>query len=83
MMRQGHSGAASSRNLEQQVYELASRQDGVLTASDLVIELGLKKKTAQKLLETLTVEDGTNISMEVRDDGVLVYEFLELKHRRT
>lgn len=80
MMLHGRSSTGTSRNLEQQVYELASRQKGVLTASDLVVNLGMTAKNARNLLEKLTVEDGTNVSMEVRDDGVLVYEFLELKN---
>ncbi len=83
MIHRNRRDVGTSRNLEQKVYELASRQDGVLTTSDLVLHLGMKTKNARKLLEKLTVEDGTNVSMEVRDDGVLVYEFLDLKTRRS
>lgn len=58
------------------IYRLAKRLNGRLTVSDVVIETGLGTEDAEQLLRSLT--DSLRVRMEVSDDGVVVYEFVEL-----
>lgn len=58
-----------------EVFRLAKRYAGVLTVSDVVSELGIDPKEAEKLLEGLT--DGQRVDMEVDRDGVPRYVFRE------
>ena len=55
---------------------LALNNSGVLTATDVVIATGLSIKQAEETLNSMV--DGYRIKMEVRDSGIIVYEFPEL-----
>ncbi len=59
------------------IYRLAKRLKGRLTASDVVIETGMGSTDAEKLLQAMT--DGWRVRMEVSPDGMVVYEFVELR----
>src|SRR6056297_1989757 len=66
-------------SLETSVYRLASKLDGTITVSDVVTEMGIEPKRAEKMLETMA--DGVRVRMEVDDAGIVYYEFPELKPR--
>lgn len=61
------------------IYRLAKRLKGRLTVSDVVIETGMGIEDAEQLLRSMT--DSLRVRMEVLDDGVVVYEFVELMEK--
>ncbi|MEE8441918.1 MAG: hypothetical protein V3S41_09365 [Spirochaetia bacterium] len=61
---------------EVRIYRLAGRLGGVLTVSDVVVEIGCSVAAAEALLQHIT--DGVRVRMEVLDDGRVRYEFPEL-----
>ena len=72
---------APRRNrLENRVFRLAYRLGGRLTVSDLVVDLDFGIEEAERFLNQLV--DSTRITMEVRDDGLVYYEFPEIIARR-
>ena len=66
--------------LENRVFRLAYRLGGRLTVSDLVVDLDFSIEEAERFLNQLV--DSTRITMEVRDDGLVYYEFPEIIARR-
>ena len=61
---------------EADIYRLAHKFSGYLTVSDVVIHLGFTPREAEHLLENMT--DGLRVRMEVKDNGLIVYEFAEV-----
>jgi len=59
-----------------QIYKLAYKLKGRLTVSDIVIETGLDVEEAEQLIQSMV--DNQRVRMEVRDDGIIVYEFPEI-----
>ncbi|MCK4516859.1 MAG: hypothetical protein KAU31_16470, partial [Spirochaetaceae bacterium] len=59
------------------IYRLAKLLKGRLTVSDVVVETGMGSTDAEKLLQAMT--DGWRVRMEVSPDGMVVYEFAELR----
>tara|TARA_B100000614_G_scaffold110072_1_gene98786 strand:+ start:548 stop:931 length:384 start_codon:yes stop_codon:yes gene_type:complete len=59
------------------LYRLASRHGGVITVSTVVIDLGVTPAEAEEALQAIA--DEIRVRMEVRDDGRVVYRFLELE----
>ena len=66
--------------LENRVFRLAYRLGGRLTVSDLVVDLDFSIEEAESFLNQLV--DSTRVTMEVRDDGLVYYEFPEIIARR-
>ena len=66
---------------ETRIYRLAMRQGGRLTVSDVVVQLGITAHEAENMLNGIT--DGTRVRMEVSNDGVVTYEFVELQREKT
>ena len=66
--------------LENRVFRLAYRLGGRLTVSDLVVDLDLGIDEAESFLNRLV--DSTRVTIEVRDDGLVYYEFPEIIARR-
>lgn len=62
---------------ETEIYRLAKKLNGKVTVSDIVTELGLEPKQAEKILESMT--DGMRVRMEVEEDGMVYYLFPELQ----
>ena len=78
---QPHSGRRENRGrLENRVFRLAYRLGGRLTVSDLVVDLDFGIEEAESFLSRLV--DSTRVTMEVRDDGLVYYEFPEIIARR-
>ncbi|HUW40050.1 MAG TPA: hypothetical protein VMV90_03500 [Rectinemataceae bacterium] len=67
-------------SLETRIFRLANRLEGRVTVSDLVVHLGLPSAEAEKELNRLI--SGQRVQMNVEEDGVIVYEFTELKRKR-
>ncbi|ADK81485.1 hypothetical protein [Sediminispirochaeta smaragdinae] len=72
---------AIDRNLRASLYRLADRQKGKLTVSDVVIETGIAVQEAEKILQAMV--DNQHVRMEVRDDGIIYYEFPEIMDKYT
>lgn len=73
------SDRGSAAALEARVFRLAHRGKGRLTVSDVVVEMGLSVADAEELLQGMV--DNVRVRMEVRENGVVVYEFPELLDR--
>ena len=65
---------------ENRVFRLAYKLGGRLTVSDLVVDLDFSIEEAESFLNQLV--DSTRVTMEVRDDGLVYYEFPEIIARR-
>ena len=65
---------------EVRVFRLANRLGGRLTVSDVVVDMDLSIAEAEALLDQLV--DNARVTMEVRDDGLVFYEFPEIIARR-
>ena len=59
---------------------LATRRDGVLTVTDVAAELDLTIPAAEKIM--IGMDDGFRVRSDITDDGVLYYEFPEVRHRK-
>jgi hypothetical protein len=66
--------------LQHEVIALAFDHDGVLTVTDVVADLNYTIKLAEQVLSSL--EDGVRITSNVTDEGIIVYEFREVIHRK-
>ncbi len=62
---------------ETEIYRLAVKHNGKITVSEVVTELGLEPKKAEKILESMT--DGMRVRMDVDENGMVTYSFPELK----
>lgn len=62
--------------LQLPVLQLAGRKGGQLTVTEVAAELGWTMRRAEKVLQSM--DDGLRVNSEVTDEGVIVYEFLEL-----
>lgn len=62
--------------LETALLRVAEKHGAVLTASDAARELGISVQDADRALTRMS--DGTRVSLEVDDEGLIRYEFREL-----
>lgn len=67
-------------SLAQRVLLMAGERDGVLTVTEVATELNLSIAAAEKLL--LDMDDGLRVRSEVSDEGVIFFEFPELRHQK-
>ena len=67
---------ARRRQLEPRIFQLAHRLHGLLTVSDVVVETGATAAEVEQMLQALV--DNNRVRMEVRDDGIIFYEFPEI-----
>ncbi|HYJ79175.1 MAG TPA: hypothetical protein VEW03_06225 [Longimicrobiaceae bacterium] len=65
------------QSLQLPVIQLAARKGGRLTVTDVATEMGWPLPRAEKVLNSL--EDGLRVMSDITDDGVIVYDFLELR----
>lgn len=72
--------AALRHALERRVLHLATVRGGTLTATEVASHLDLSLTAAEGVL--IGMDDGFRVRSEVTDEGVLVFEFPELRHRR-
>ena len=71
---------ATSARLENRIFRLAYRLGGRLTVSDLLVDTNLTSAEAERVLGDLV--DNSRVTIEVRDDGLVFYEFPEIIDRR-
>lgn len=69
--------AALISSLQLPVLQLASERGGRLTVTEVAAQLGWTLPRAEKVLESL--EDGYRVSSDVTDEGLIVYDFRELR----
>ena len=68
--------AYRTRRLNGVVFGLAKRLRGRVTLSDVVVETGMDLGEAEQYMDSLV--DHAHVSVEVEEQGRLVYEFPEL-----
>lgn len=66
----------TKQDIEKQILKLAKNNNGKLTVTHTAMETGLSIEEAEKYLQNM-VKSGY-VSMNVNDNGVIIYEFLEL-----
>ncbi len=64
------------QGLQAPVLQLAARKGGKLTVTEVATEFGWPLPRAEKVLNSL--EDGYRVTADITDEGVIVYQFLEL-----
>jgi hypothetical protein len=64
-------------SLQLPVLQLAGRKAGRLTVTDVATELGWPMVRAEKVLNSL--DDGLRVMSDITDDGVIVYDFVEMR----
>jgi ribosomal protein S27AE len=70
--------AALLAELQLPVLKFAAERGGRLTVTEVAAHLGWTLPRAEKVLGSL--DDGYRVSSDVTDEGIIVYEFLELMH---
>jgi len=63
--------------LQLPVLQLAAKRGGRLTVTDVATEFGWPMQRAEKVLNSL--EDGMRVMSDITDDGVIVYDFMEIR----
>ncbi|MBV9108381.1 MAG: hypothetical protein JO306_03115, partial [Gemmatimonadetes bacterium] len=65
------------QSLQLPVLQLAGKKGGRLTVTDVATEMGWPMARAEKVLNSL--DDGMRVMSDITDDGVIVYDFLEIR----
>lgn len=68
------------QGLGRRVLQLAADRRGVVTVTEVAAELDLSLEAAEKLM--IGMDDGFRVRSEISDEGVLYYEFPELRHQQ-
>ncbi len=66
--------------LQRKILVLATERGGTLTVTEVAANLNLSIPAAEKLL--ISMDDGFRIRSDVTDQGIVVYEFPEVQHRK-
>lgn len=66
--------------MQRRVLLLASERGGTLTVTEVAAHLNLSLNAAEKVL--IAMDDGFRVRSEITDEGLLLYEFPEVKHRK-
>jgi len=66
--------------LQRKVLRLATTRGGVLTVTEVAADLNLSIPVAEKVLTGM--DDGFRVRSDITDEGILLYEFPEVLHRR-
>jgi hypothetical protein len=72
--------AAITQSIERRILQLATQRGGSLTVTETATELNLSIPTAERILTGM--DDGFRVLSDVTDEGILVFQFPELRHRR-
>ena len=65
--------------LQRKVLRLATTKGGMLTVTEVAAELNLALPAAEKVLESM--DDGFRVRSDITPEGIIVYEFPEVRHR--
>lgn len=71
---------AVTTGMQREILQLAEHRGGTLTVTDVAANMNLSLPAAENLL--MAMDDGYRVRSEVTDDGIIVYEFPEVLHRR-
>jgi uncharacterized membrane protein YphA (DoxX/SURF4 family) len=71
---------AVMQGLQKKILRLATIKEGTLTVTEVAAEMNLSLPAAEKILTSM--DDGFRVRSEISKDGVLYYEFPEVRHRR-
>lgn len=66
--------------LQRKVLKLATQRGGTLTVTEVAADLNLSIPVAEKVLTGM--DDGFRVRSDITDEGILLYEFPEVLHRR-
>ena len=75
--RQARRQALMTR-LQRRVLLLATEKEGTLTVTEVAASLDLSLSAAEGVLDGM--DDGLRVRSDVTDEGIIVYEFPELRH---
>ena len=64
--------------LQRQVLLLATEKNGTLTVTEVAASLNMSLSAAEEVLDRM--DDGLRVRSDVTDEGIIVYEFPELRH---
>lgn len=81
----GWQGLESRRNavmqgLQRKILRLATLRGGTLTVTEVASEMNLSLPAAEKIL--MSMDDGFRVRSEISKEGVLYYEFPEVRYRK-
>ncbi|MEQ1855991.1 MAG: hypothetical protein ABL963_05935 [Longimicrobiales bacterium] len=71
---------AVMQRIQRKILRLASAKGGTLTVTEVATDLNLGIPAAEKILTSM--DDDLRVRSVISDDGVIVYEFPELMHRK-
>lgn len=71
---------AVMRGLQRKILRLAGQKGGTLTVSEVAADLNLSLSAAEKILTSM--DDDFRVRSEISREGVIYYEFPELRHRK-
>jgi ribosomal protein S27AE len=71
---------AVTTGMQREILRLADGRGGTLTVTEVAASLNLSLPAAEKLL--VGMDDGFRVRSDITDDGVIVYEFPEVLHRK-
>lgn len=66
--------------LQRKILKLAGKRGGSLTVTEVASDLSLSLPAAEKAL--VGMDDGFRVRSEITDEGIIVYEFPEVLHRK-
>jgi hypothetical protein len=67
------------QGLQRKILKLAGLRGGTLTVTEVAADLNLALPAAEKILTSM--DDGFRVRSDISSDGVLYYEFPEIRHR--
>lgn len=70
---------AIMHGLQRRILQLATVKGGTLTVTEVAAELNLSMPAAEKIL--ISMDDGFRVRSEISKEGILYYEFPEVRHR--
>ena len=65
--------------LQRRVLLFATEREGTLTVTEVAASLDLSLLAAEEVLDSM--DDGLRVRSEVTNEGIIVYEFPELRRR--
>lgn len=71
---------AVMKGLQQKILRLAGVRGGTLTVSEVAADLNLSLSAAERIL--MAMDDDFRVRSDISEEGVIYYEFPELRHRK-
>ena len=71
---------AITQAIQRKILRLASARGGTLTVTEVAADLNLALPAAETILTSM--DDGFRVRSDISTEGVIYYEFPELRHRK-